>query len=1321
MNSYHELCPIIGIDKDKCVNCHACISACPVKYCNDGRGDYVQVNPNLCIGCGNCLVNCTHEARHYIDDFTEFQDSLKNGMPVIAIVAPSAAANFPGQYLHLNGWLKSLGIQAVFDVSFGAELTVKSYLEHLKKNRPQAMIAQPCPAIVTYIEIYHPELIKYLVPFDSPMIHTIKMVKRYYPLYEECKIAVISPCMAKKREFIETGLGDYNVAFLSIDRYLKSNNISLPDFPKSNYDNPPAERAVLFSTPGGLLQTAERTFPNIRYKTRKIEGVALIYDYLKKLDSVIKTGKNPILIDCLNCEMGCNGGTLTLAKKEAHQDEIEFWIRQREQEMREHYKSISYDDEMMSAKQIEETISQYWEDGLYGRTYVDMSGNFTLKHPSKDELTEIYMRMHKYKASDIYNCTSCGYNSCESMAVAISNNLNRPENCHFYLSKETERSHQEIIESEAKYRSIFDNSTEGIFQTTPEGRFMTANRAMAKILGYESPQELIRSYINIGKELYVDPARRGEFLNLINEQGFVRDFEYRAYRKDKSIIDVSINSHVVRDKDGNVLHYEGMLEDITERKKIDELKIAKEAADAASHAKGEFLANMSHEIRTPMNAIIGFSNLALKTDMTPKQHDYVNKIYNAGVSLLGIINDILDFSKIEAGKLRMENIVFDFDTVLNNLTTVVGHKFHDKRLEMLFNISPEIPQQLVGDPLRLSQILTNLINNAVKFTEKGEVELRVELLEKTGKKVKLRFMIRDTGIGMTEEQVAKLFNAFTQADSSTTRKYGGTGLGLSISKRLIGMMDGEITVESTPGRGSSFIFTSWFGLCANGKQKKRVVPEKLNGLRILVVDDNPAAREILVGILGNLPVVVTAVGSGKEAIAAVKEQDAKVPFGLLLMDWSMPEMDGIEATKIIKHGAGLKNVPAVIMITAYGREEIRDAGYKSGIDGFLDKPVSPSMLVDAMVQIFAPDESPTVRKAAGDTEKKFDLRGAHVLLVEDNEINQQLAVELLQDAGIAVEVANNGREAVDKLLGPETGPSYDMVLMDIQMPEMDGYEATALIRADSRFAALPIIAMTAHAMVEETQKILAAGMNAHVTKPINPEQMFESISRYYTPKAGLQPRMTMSSGNGKRDEIEIPAISGVDIAGGLKRVAGNTKLYMNFLRKFSEGQKDAPLRIEEALNAGNRTLAERLAHTVKGVAGNIGAGEVQEVAAELELAIRKNRSSKSIREINKRFAEFLAQLIENLRKALDNIQKEAENKPSAISDPTAIKPIFTKLVALLQANDSEAVDYFESVQHDLITALPHDDLEKIKKLIADYELEDALNMLLPVMTKFNIV
>ena len=424
-----ELKQVVSVDPDKCVNCHMCILVCPSKFCNDATGNYVKINPNLCIACGNCIKACSHDARIGIDDFDAFLNYLQFNKDVVAIAAPAVAANFPEMYLNLNGWLKSLGVQAIFDVSFGAELTIKSYLEHLKENNPKAIIAQPCPAIVTYIEIYRPELQKYLAPADSPMLHTIKMIKEYYPQYRNHKVVVISPCYAKRREFDETGLGDFNVTYKSIDKYLKEHNISLSLFPEVDYDNPPAERAVLFSTPGGLMRTAMREVPDIINVSRKIEGVEIIYHYLDHLNQNIEKGYAPLLIDCLNCEMGCNGGPGTLNQHKSP-DEIEYLIEQRNRKMIELYKKRS--QEVPDGKSIQDEVNRFWKKNLYDRSYINLSDNNKVKNPSKKDLEKIYQIMEKHDEKDHLNCSACGYLSCEQMAKAIHNGLNKPENCHHF-------------------------------------------------------------------------------------------------------------------------------------------------------------------------------------------------------------------------------------------------------------------------------------------------------------------------------------------------------------------------------------------------------------------------------------------------------------------------------------------------------------------------------------------------------------------------------------------------------------------------------------------------------------------------------------------------------------------------------------------------------------------------------------------------------------------------------------------------------------------------------------------------------------------------
>jgi iron only hydrogenase large subunit-like protein/uncharacterized protein YoxC len=432
MMGKENLTPVIKVDDEKCVNCHACIAACPVKYCMDASGDVISINHDLCIGCGKCISACTHQARLPADDTERFFDALKKREKMIAIVAPAVASNFPGRYLNLNGYLKSLGIEAIFDVSFGAELTVLSYVHHLTEDKPELCISQPCPVIVTFLEIYHPELLPYLAPADSPMGHTVKMIKEYYPQYKQHRVAVFSPCIAKRREFDETGLGDYNVTFIGVFNYLERNKINLGSHPAQEYDNPLAERAVTFSMPGGLLITAERESPGIGRITRKIEGIHTIYPYLADVAAILSKGVGksslPRLIDCLNCEKGCNGGTGT-RNAEAPLDQLEapIWKRRAEVEAKYGAKNIK-----KARKNIHKVLSRYWKSGLYRRVYRNLSGNYQLKKPTDEQLKKLYQDMKKFSERDYYDCNTCGYGSCHGMALAIFNGINKPENCHHY-------------------------------------------------------------------------------------------------------------------------------------------------------------------------------------------------------------------------------------------------------------------------------------------------------------------------------------------------------------------------------------------------------------------------------------------------------------------------------------------------------------------------------------------------------------------------------------------------------------------------------------------------------------------------------------------------------------------------------------------------------------------------------------------------------------------------------------------------------------------------------------------------------------------------
>ena len=844
-----------------------------------------------------------------------------------------------------------------------------------------------------------------------------------------------------------------------------------------------------------------------------------------------------------------------------------------------------------------------------------------------------------------------------------------------------------------------DNAADPVFWVSAaDGKLEYANHAACKSLGY-TREELMSMAINeVNAEF--DHAKWNQLLHQLQEQQSVT-YEARQKAKDGRVIDVE-STVAVADYLGRKT-FVANVRDITERKRAEaEIRKAKEIAEAATRAKSDFLANMSHEIRTPMNAIIGLNHLALKTDLTTKQRDYLTKVNSAAQALLGIINDILDFSKIEAGKLDMEKVEFRLDEVLDNVSSVISQKAQDKSLEFLIAAQHDLPPALVGDSLRLGQILINLINNAIKFTEKGEVVVTVAKEEEFGNRVKLKFAVRDSGIGMTPEQTARLFQAFSQADTSTTRKYGGTGLGLSISKRLVEMMEGSIWVESQAGVGSTFHFTAWFGVGTGEVKHRRFIPD-LAGMRVLVVDDNSQAREILTDAVQAFAMKADAVASGADAIRQLVAKDESEPYRLVLMDWHMPEMDGLEASRIIKLGGRLKNIPKVVIVTAFGREDIRTHAEEIGVEGYLLKPVNASLLYDTMMDLFGLAGEAPSKQLHG--EEQHDATGIRILLVEDNDMNQQVATELLEGAGAKVTIANHGGEAIDALLNVPQPPPYDLVLMDVQMPEVDGITATKRIRTDGRLPNLPILAMTAHALVEERQRCLDAGMNDHITKPIDPDALFATILRWAKPNREGKPEPQTREAASQSVVDEIPNIEGIDVGNGLKRVAGNKRLYRDLLSQFAGKHGDSGKQIEAALGSGDTKLAERLAHTVKGVAGNLGITAVHASAERLERAIREKKSS--LTEVLSDFSDAVGDHAARIRTAIVPAASQTQ-APEKAFNPVKAAAAVSALRPLLEASDADAAEAYRTVAQELSPKAPAESLAALNTAINEFDFERAL-------------
>jgi two-component system sensor histidine kinase/response regulator len=797
---------------------------------------------------------------------------------------------------------------------------------------------------------------------------------------------------------------------------------------------------------------------------------------------------------------------------------------------------------------------------------------------------------------------------------------------------------------------------------------------------------------------YIDnlhhPKLRFNVTRFLSSHGTDITFEYSVRNQKRWLYS---KGHTLEwDESGHPKYIVGITQDITTRHK------AHETLAQANRFKSEFLANMSHEIRTPMNAIIGLGHLLSKTALQSKQQDYVQKVQISAQSLLGIIDDILDFSKIEVGRLSIESIPFRFVDIFENLSVTATTRIGENPVEFLYDFDRDIPSKLKGDPYRIGQILTNLVSNAIKFTEKGSIIVRVMVKEKDEHQVRLKFEVEDTGIGIDSEQLETLFDPFIQADGSTTRKYGGTGLGLSISQQLCRLMGGKIAAESKPGKGSLFHFE--LPLSYVQSSTLSVSSSSLHGLKVLLVDDNTMAVSVLSDMLESMSFKVTSVNSGKDALIWLKEPDMECD--LVLIDWRMPDMDGCDTAKLIDKEYGEQR-PIIIMMTAYGREMMEQQTCDNYLDGLLVKPLTPSQLFDAIIRAYDAKESAQSTSTIPAMQQVSEPLQGKILLVEDSEINQLVAKELLEEIGLEVDTVDDGNKAIEYV----NRQSPDLILMDIQMPVMDGYEATRKIREMPGMTDLPIFAMTANALVGDAEKSIAAGMNGHISKPVNTEELYNTLSEYL-PKCPLTQSQEESNHN---DSWELPKQSPacIDLQRGVKQVGGKPEFYLKLLRDFISGHGNCVSEIKEMIEASRIVDARRAAHTLKGVGGNIGAIELQQAASDLEAVLASSKLPSE--EVFNRFDYVCESLLSYLNQIIpSSVNREPDVQ--SLSEALPVDKIKLKnLAETLSSGAATSIGLFEELKPALAQKIGSQQIALLNDLIESYEFEQAEELLCKVL------
>ncbi|MBF0379601.1 MAG: response regulator [Magnetococcales bacterium] len=879
---------------------------------------------------------------------------------------------------------------------------------------------------------------------------------------------------------------------------------------------------------------------------------------------------------------------------------------------------------------------------------------------------------------------------------------------------ERQQAAKELAASQAKLNSILMSTGEAIYGIDLYGNCTFCNSACVDMLGYDDPQILI------GKNMHtlIHHTREDGSPYLVHECNI-----YMAFREGKS---VHVDNEVMWRLDGTsfpvdyhsvplvqngvVIGAVVSFTDITTHKSnMAILKESLEIAESASRAKSDFIANMSHEIRTPMNAIIGLTKLAIRVDPTPKMHNYLSKIEHSSHTLMSIIDDILDFSRIEAGRMELNLVKFNIRDLFDRLADLFSQQSTEKGVELILSIPPNFCHTALGDSLRLEQVLINLVRNAIKFTDQGIIVVELSSDNIARGSMEWSFCVSDTGIGIDPDILPKLFDPFEQADSSTTRNFGGTGLGLTICARLVEMMGGRIWATSVPGEGSKFYFTISADCLSLQDTDPIQIPETLKGLRVLVVDDHGVARNMTYNLLQSFDFNVESVHSGEEALTRIIETNTKSnsnPFKLVVMDCCMPNMDGITASHEIKKLFRTKiadgSVPKIILLTTSSQDKVQNHPQVNDLDAILEKPTSRFQLLNSILMIFGEDSinpSKTDKILASEIETRTKIKDARILVVDDNAINQQVAQELLELVGLNVDLANNGAQAIDKL----QSNTYDTILMDIQMPVMGGLEATRYIRSELGFVKLPIIAMTAYAMPDEKIKCIEAGMNDHIAKPIRPERLYATLTKWVGPV-----KVPDLDSHNNTDDITLPDFPELNIQTGLMRMAGNRAGYRRLLIRFRKEHGKTANTIQNSIANGDLQEAKRLAHLIKGVSSNIGAELLFKATIKLEEALLhsdKDEQSEAL----ELFTQAMAAVITSLQ-GLEEESPDDDRSDLTTSnfDYTLVSPLLAELEELLQKSSLETKEVRNALKEQLVNTDAEVVFREMESSLQSYNFEKAM-------------